>query len=76
MHWVIDEYEIVHVSKHCESSYEPTTDYHPVKTVVTIEDMIAHLARPEVRDGHSAPGLLAPCDQCLLNLPLDIGQPA
>lgn len=76
MHWVIDSAKIVHVSKHCEWVCLRTTDYHPVKTVVTITDMIEHLARPEVRDGHTAPGLLVPCDQCLLNLPLDIGQPA
>lgn len=73
MKWVIDDVEVVHV-KHCAMVIAPATDYKV--SIPTTEDMAAHLARPDVKDRRSAPSPLVPCDQCILDLPLDLGEAA
>lgn len=71
MKFVIDEVEVVHATKHCESVYMSATPYFPKAGVDTIEKMVAHLAVPDVSNGHQDASPLAPCDQCLLDLPVD-----
>lgn len=73
MRWVIDDVEVVHV-KHCAMAFGRAVDYKVV--IATTEAMAEHLARPDTKDRRTAPGPLVPCDQCILDLPLDIGEVA
>lgn len=72
MRWVIDTVDVVHVNRHCEMVFEHATDYKV--TVPTTEAMVEHLAKPNIGQGHRGQSWLAPCDQCILDLPIDKGE--
>lgn len=71
MSFIVDEYDVVHHG-YCQMILESSTPYNNGAT--TNEEMLAVLARPDVANNHSRPHTqLAPCDQCILGLPVDEG---
>lgn len=60
--WVIDEVEVVHTHR-CSDIQEPGQDYFTAARTAT--DLIEHLARPDIANGHTAPSNIIPCDNCI-----------
>ena len=54
--------------------FERATEYKVI--IPTAEDMVAHLAKPDRKDRRDGKSPLVPCDQCILDLPLDRGEVA
>jgi predicted metal-binding protein len=66
--WIIDDVDVVHF-RHCMMMFGQPTPYK--SAAKTAEEMVEHLARHDVSNNHSAPTSLAPCEQCILGLPVE-----
>lgn len=63
--WVIDELEIVHNTA-CRYAEGASVSYS-VK-LKTNDEMLTHLAKPDVKDGRRQDAAIVPCERCI---PLD-----
>jgi len=73
--WRIDAAQTVHVAFCPRAEENHALPYHPLvppavagelpTTPDTVEEMIAHVVRPDFKDGHHSPSILTLCSVCL-----------
>jgi hypothetical protein len=66
--WVLDETDVVHHA-YCSLIYCTQTPYKAAARDNL--EMVDWLAREDVSNRHSAPSMLAPCEQCILGRPIE-----
>ncbi len=60
--WQVDSLDVVHTHR-CSTAVEPTQEYGCTPRTAT--DLIAHLARPDSHERHTAPSRLRYCANCV-----------
>ena len=63
MTYVIDTQNLAHM-KACREIVGEASHY--VVKIATNEELVEHLSKPDIKDRREAPGLVVPCEACLL----------